>query len=181
MKLPLSDRLISRVSVAASIGLAVTLSASVGAVVWPRVAVALGVKPTPPPPAYAAGDRVDVPASWYAKAPQTLIVFARANCGACQTAQPFLKSLAGTVTAGGGAVVVAGHRETPGEDAEYTRSLGLSDSAFVVFPKGLRVRVTPTLVLVDRTGLILHAWEAVGPPERQHEIATAVEAAFPIR
>ena len=32
-----------------------------------------------------------------------------------------------------------------------------------MFPAGLRVRATPTLVLVNREGTILHAWEGVGP------------------
>ena len=80
---------------AASIVLAVVLCTSLGVVFWPRVATALGVKPAPPPPAYAAGERVDVPAAWYARRPKTLIVFARASCGACQKAQPFLKTLVG--------------------------------------------------------------------------------------
>jgi peroxiredoxin len=173
---PLSDRLVGKVSVAASIGLAVTLLGSVGVVAWPRVASALGIRPAAaaPAPAYVAGDRIDVPASWYASAPRTLVIFARANCGACLTAQHFLKTLVADVRARGAAVVVAGHRETPEADAEFTESLGLDRQAFVVFPEGLRVRVTPTLVLVDRTGAILHAWEAVGPPDRERQIAATL-------
>ncbi len=158
--------------------LAVVLLASLGVVVWPRLANALGIEPSRPAPAYVAGDRVDVPAAWYQRAPRTLILFARASCGACQTAQPFLRSLASTVLEHGAAVIVAGHRETVAEDAAFARSLGLGDDAFVPFPAGLRVRVTPTLVLVDRTGAILHAWEAVGPPDRQQAIARAVTAAL---
>lgn len=173
-----SDRLVGRLSVTASLVLAVTLCASISVVLWPRMANALGVRPAAPPPAYVAGDRIDVPAAWYSPAPKTLILFARASCGACQNAQPFLKTLVSDVTELGGAVVVAGHRETPKEDGAFARSLGLSDSAFVVFPQGLRVRVTPTLVIVDRSGAILQAWEAVGPPERQQQIAAAVQRAF---
>jgi thioredoxin-related protein len=41
---------------------------------------------------------------------------------------------------------------------------------------GLRAPATPTLVLVDRTGAILDAWEGAGPPERQAAIVKAVEA-----
>ena len=174
----LPERLISKFSVTASLVLAVTLSASVGVVVWPRVANALGIRPATPAPAYAAGDRIDVPAAWYSSAPKTLILFARASCGACLNAQSFLKTLVSDVTELGGAVVVAGHRETPKDDGAYARSLGLQDSAFVVFPEGLRVRVTPTLVIVDRSGAILQAWEAVGPPDRQQQIAAAVQRAF---
>jgi hypothetical protein len=172
------DRLINKISVTASLVLAVTLCTTVGVVFWPRVASALGIRPAPPAGAYVAGDRIDVPASWYGRAPQTLIVFARASCGACQNAQPFLKALAGTVTSHGGAVMIAGHRDTPKDDGDFAASLGLGAGTFTTFPAGLRVRRTPTLVLVDRAGVILAAWEGVGPPEQQREIATAVQQAL---
>ena len=172
------DRLIHKLSVTASLVLAVILCTTVGVVFWPRVASALGIRPAPPAGAYVAGDRVDVPALWYSRAPRTLIVFARASCGACQTAQPFLRALAGTVTSHGGAVMIAGHRETPKDDADFAATLGLGPDAFATFPAGLRVRRTPTLVLVDRAGVILAAWEGVGPADQQREIAAAVEAAL---
>jgi hypothetical protein len=172
------DRFLDRFSVTASIVLAVMLCTSLGVVFWPRVATALGIEPAPPPPAYAAGDRVDVPAAWYSRHPKTLIVFARAACGACQNAQPFLKTLAASVIEGGGGVTIAGHRESPAEDASFARSLGVAEEAIVVFPSGLRVRVTPTLILVNRDGTILHAWEGVGPDAKQQTIAAAMKAAF---
>jgi len=169
---------IDKLSVTASIVLAVTLCTSLGVVFWPRVTSALGIKPEPPAPAYAVGDLIDVPSGWYARTPKTLVVFARASCGACETAQPFLKTLVASVAERGGSVAFAGHRETPADDAVFARSLGLPDKAFAIFPAGLRVRVTPTLVVVNREGTVLHAWEGVGPPEKQHVIAAAVDAAF---
>ena len=174
------DRLINKVSVTASLVLAVVLSASTVVVVWPRVASALGLQPARVAvrPAYVPGDRIDVPASWYQRAPRTLVVFARSSCGACQNAQPFLKSLVADVETHGGAVVLAGHRDTPQSDAEFARSLGLTDAAFTVFPAGLRLKATPTLVLVNRAGTIVHAWEGVGPAEQQAAIATAILAAL---
>lgn len=173
-----SDRFLNRFSVTASIVLAVMLCTTLGVVFWPRVAAALGVKPAPPAAAYVAGDRVDVPAAWYTRHPKTLVVFARAACGACQNAQPLLKTLAASVIAGGGGVTIAGHRESPADDASFARSLGVPEEAIVVFPAGLRVRVTPTLILVSRDGTILHAWEGVGPDAKQQSITAAIAAAF---
>jgi hypothetical protein len=173
-----SDRILERFSVTASIVLAVVLCTSLGVVFWPRVAGALGLEPAPPPPAYVAGERIDVPAAWYARHPKTLVVFARAACGACQNAQPFLKTLAASVIQGGGGVTIAGHRESPADDASFARSLGVSEEAIVVFPAGLRVRVTPTVILVNRDGTILHAWEGVGPDAKQQTIAVAIAAAL---
>ena len=135
------------------------LCTSLAVVFWPRIGPTLGFTPAKPPAAYVAGDHIDVPAAWYANSPRTLVVFARAACGACQNAQPFLKTLAAAVTAHGGRVTIAGHRDSPADDAAFAKTLGVTDDAFVVFPAGLRVRVTPTLVLVNREGVILHAWE----------------------
>ncbi len=174
------DRLLDRFSVTASLVLAVTLCTSLGVVFWPRMAAAFGLNsaPAPPAPAYVAGDQVDVPAAWYSRHPRTLVVFARAACGACQTAQPFLKTLAASVIEKGGGVAIAGHRESPDEDASFAKGLGVPQDAIVVFPAGLRVRVTPTLILVARDGTILHAWEGVGPDAKQQTIQAAIAAAF---
>ena len=71
-----SDRLLRKVSMAASISLALMLVATLVYIAWPRVADALGAKPAPPPPnppVYAAGETIDTPASWYNTAPHTLI------------------------------------------------------------------------------------------------------------
>ncbi len=172
-----ADRLINKLSVTASLVLAVTLCASLGVVAWPRVASALGLEPARPAPAYSAGDRIDVPAAWYETAPRTLVLFARASCGACQTAQPFLKELVGAVVESGDAVVLVGHAGSREEDAVFAKSLGVGDAGIQSAPAGVRVRVTPTLVLVDKSGTVLNAWEGVGPPDKQKLIAAATAAA----
>jgi len=174
-----SDRLVRRVSIAASAGLALMLAATVVYVAWPRVAAAFGSKPAPVtvPPAYAAGQSIDAPAAWYADAPRTLVLFARASCAACEKAQPFLKQLVAAMAGQGGAVMA----HPPGAEADdrrFAKSLGIGDGDVFVTPAGLRVRATPTIVLVDRQGRILDAWEGAGTPERQAEILKSVTAAL---
>ena len=158
----------------------VALAASALVVAWPRVTHALGIKPKPPAAAYSAGDRVDVPADWYRSSPRTLVLFARASCGACEKAQPFLKDLA-TRISGKSAFVVAGGVETKEEDATFARSLGATESSIKTTPPGVRVRATPTLVLVDDRGIVLDAWEGVGPAEKQGAIVKAIERHLPIQ
>lgn len=171
-----SDRLVRRASIAASVGFALMLAGTIGYIAWPRVATALGVKPAAAPPAYAAGQPVDVPASWYASADTTLIVFARASCAACEKAQPFLAQLVGRVH--GRASALMAH--PPGmdeEDRQFAHSLGVADDKIMVVGNGLKVRATPTILLVNRQGRILNAWEGVGKEDRQAAILQAVDAA----
>ncbi len=58
---------------------------------------------------------------------------------------------------------------------QFARLMGVNDTGFKLVPAGLRVRATPTLVLVDRQGRILAAWEGVGPPEKQNAIARIID------
>jgi peroxiredoxin len=135
------------------------------------------VTPAKSAPAYAAGQTVDVPTQWYTSAPYTLVIFARASCGACEKAQPFLAELVQHVE-GRSDVVMAGPADTHAEDTQYARSLGVPDGRVQVVPANARVRATPTLVLVNREGMILEAWEGVGSSDHQAEIVKAVDSAM---
>jgi len=172
-----SDRTVDRFSVAATLGLVLMVAATAGYIGWPRVANALGLKPEVPPPAYAAGQRVDVPAAWYDSSPKTLIIFGRASCVACQKAQPFLKGLVARLN--GRAPAFLAH--LPGADADdvaFANSLGITGDRIVVVGPDLRVRATPTIVLVNQNGTVIDAWEGAGPPERQSSIIKAIDGAL---
>ena len=174
----LSDRLVRRASVVASIALALMLGATVMYIGWPRVASALGVRTAPPPapPAYVAGEPIDVPAAWYAGAPHTLIVFARASCAACEKAQPFLTQIVARMNGRGGGAVMAHPPGAPKDDRQFGRSLGVADDHIVQTTPGLRVRATPTIVLVNRQGVIVDAWEGAGTADRQAAILKSIDA-----
>ena len=173
---PHTARTIERIATATSIGLGLLLTITVMTVAWPRVTSALGIERTAPAPttAYEAGTIIDTPDAWHRDAPYTLVLFARSSCGACQTASPYLKTLVGRVRAKG-AVVLAGSEQARDEDAAYARGLGLTGAEFRVTPAGLRVRATPTLVLVNREGRILGTWEGVGKEDRQASITQAID------
>lgn len=168
-----TDRLMQHTSTAASLALATLLAITLAFVSWPRVAAALGLEPAGPAPAYAAGATIDTPAAWHTRQPATLVLFARASCGACQKAEPFLRQLVADLEGRAGVVLVVG-RESLGEDTAFGRALGIGDDAIHAAPEGLRVRVTPTLVLVDQRGTVLHAWEGVGPEQKQAVIEKSI-------
>jgi hypothetical protein len=170
-----TERAVHRASVAASIGLVLMVAATAGYIGWPRVANALGLAPAAAKPAYNAGERFDGPAEWYERNGVTLVIFGRASCAACEKAQPFLKSLVERMRGRAG-VVLAHPPGAEADDVAYARSIGVADDRIRTVDAGLRVHATPTLVLVDRTGAILDAWEGAGPPERQAAIVKAVEA-----
>jgi thiol-disulfide isomerase/thioredoxin len=171
-----SDRFIRRASTTAIVTFALLLTGTAGAIAWPRLAHTLGVKPPAPMAAYQIGQRVDVPAAWYEASPYTVVLFASSACGACQTAQPFLKQLV-TNLKGRANVVLATKPGDAAGDGAYGRDLGLKETAIRTIDEPLNVRSTPTLVLVNQRGEILGAWEGVGPSARQQAIASAIERA----
>jgi len=170
-----SDRLVRRASVALSAGFVVVLAATMGFIALPRVAAALGVKPPAPPPPYAAGDTVDVPAAWYASADTTLIVFARASCAACERGQPFLKQLVERMD-GRGAAMMAHPPGADADDQQFARGLGIADGHILTVAAPLKVRATPTVLIVNRQGRILGAWEGVAKADQQAAMNRAVDA-----
>jgi len=163
-----SDFLIRRTATAASVVLAAVVVWTAAQVFWPRLADG---NLAAAEPAYRAGQTIDTPAEWHDGAPYTLVIFAQAACGACQRAQPYLRSLVAHLDGRADVVMAAPGREVA-FDAQYGHGLGLPDDRTYVVPAGTRVRATPTLVLVDRSGQILGAWEGVGP-EDEHAALTA--------
>lgn len=170
------DRFVRRFTIWINALLVVMLMATAAFVMWPNLAGAESGRSTPPDPAYVPGTRIDTPADWHEPSPYTLVLFAQASCGACQRAQPFLQQLVARFADRAPVVYV-----TPGANRDdefaFGRSLGLPDTTIRWAPVDIRARVTPTLVLVDRTGTILHAWEGV-PPGDQDAIVKAIETAI---
>jgi thiol-disulfide isomerase/thioredoxin len=170
-----TEKLVEKSASLTNAGLVLLLLVTAMTVAWPRATSALGMKPRAIEPAYKTGQTIDTPSEWYASADHTLVVFARASCGACQNAEPFLKQLVADLGAKS-AVVLGSNGKEPNEELGYARALGLSETSVRVVPTGLRVRSTPTLVLVDRQGQVLAAWEGVGPEKKQKEIRASLFA-----
>jgi hypothetical protein len=175
----LKDRAVSHAATVLLVTCTLVLGVTAGVVAWPRLSHTLGVKPAAATRemAYRTGQTIDVPVEWYQSSPYTVVIFARASCGACQTAQPFLKQLVAGLK-GRASVVLAGSEFERDDDAAYGRAIGLKDQSLQVAPAGLKVRATPTLVIVNQRGEVLGAWEGVGPPTQQSVIAKAIDRAI---
>ncbi len=169
-----SDRLIRRATLAASTGLVLMVVATAGYIMWPRLTSQMGVRAAAPPP-YTAGQKIDVPSDWYTGSPHTLIVFARASCAACEKAQPFLKQLVQHMN-GRGVPMMAHPPGAPEDDAIFARTLGVAPEHIKLTTEGLRVRATPTIVLVDWQGRVVNAWEGAARAEDRVAMLAAVDA-----
>ena len=172
-----SDVLLRRVATVTSALLVMLIAGTALTIAWPRIASAMGVRPAPPPPAYQVGQTIDVPVEWYGSAPRTLVLFGQASCGACQDATLYLRQLV-THLRTRTAVVVGSPGNALEDDASWASSFGIERASVYVVPRRLRVRVTPTLVVVNQHGEILGAWEGVGPKEKHADLTAAIDKAL---
>jgi hypothetical protein len=169
-----SDILLRRVATVTSALLVVVVTGTALTIAWPRIASAMGARPSPPPPAYEVGQTIDVPLEWYASASRTLVLFGQASCGACQDAAPYLQELVSHLHSR--TTVVVGSPGTALEDdTAWAASFGIDRASVFAVPRRLRVKVTPTLVVVNQQGQILGAWEGIGPKEKHADLTAAID------
>jgi thiol-disulfide isomerase/thioredoxin len=171
-----TDTQVGRLARAANMILLAALAVTVTIAAWPRLTAAMGWHRTPAP-VYSTGSTIDTPVAWHEQSKFTLVLFARSSCSACRTAQPFLKHLVSNLR-GRTAVVLVTTGKEEAADAEYALGLGLDAGAVKVAPEGLRVRATPTLVLVNNRGRVLGSWEGVGSENKQADIAISIDRAI---
>jgi hypothetical protein len=117
----------------------------------------------PHAPAYVEGDLIDVPRNLYASTSATVLIFARSSCSVCQRAQPsFAASVRQLRTLPGVAVRLVPTGAKSDDEAAYGRAIGLSEAEITpVAVQTLRLRVVPTVVVVDRNGRIQFSAEGV--------------------
>jgi hypothetical protein len=168
---PLATRraeFVGRLALAVSIGCMVLLVGTVVVLTTPSLRARFRSTPAP---AYRVGDQIDVPARFYEGATTTLLIFARSSCSACEGARPVLTDLVAAMRSRS----KAGVRFLPTDglspaDADFARALGLDDSQIApVDIKSLRLRVVPTVVVVDQQGIVRSAWQ---PPQPLTELSS---------
>lgn len=110
---------------------------------------------------YRPGDAVPaLPGVDYSAAHRTLLIVTRSDCSFCLASFPFYQRLLAERQRIGKSVriVFLSPREDIGA-GKLLRAHRLEADAMVSYaPRELRVRVTPTLLLVDRLGQVINVW-----------------------
>lgn len=151
------------------------LAGTVAVVLSPSLRQTFGLGPAPVVPAYEIGGRVDVDPAIYQTADSTLILFARSTCTACQEGQTFFaRALAAGHASGRGTAMVAPVPELAAE-AGFGAALGLAPNQIHgTAPGSIKLRAVPALMVVDRSGTIVHAWFGLPDEVTQDDILRAL-------
>jgi hypothetical protein len=132
-----------------------------------------------PPGRYAAGDPAPAIAGIRFEAQdRLLLLFAHTRCRFCNESMAFYQQLGERVAASHGAVrfVVASPEPVAELTAHLKRHRVTPTSIVTVDPDGVRVRGTPTMVLVNRAGRVEAAWEGKLSAQQEEEVLSVLRS-----
>lgn len=117
--------------------------------------------PTPKATTYAPGEQIDgVPLKAFTGPEATVVLAISSKCAYCTASMPFYRSLAKAAGESRRPLrVIAVSRESSSTLDAYVKENSLPVWASYSEPRGFRkIRATPTLLLVDPTGVVKQAW-----------------------
>lgn len=154
------DRLIRRVAIGAALLSAAVLLTTVALAATPTIKQRLGFASSSRPLAYAVGQRVDVPAAFYASRDRTVLVFASGDCGPSVRSAAALFELATDLRGSTAGFLLITPTTMRVDQESLVRSIGLipSETTSLDVTK-LRVDAVPAAVVVDRVGRVLFSRE----------------------
>lgn len=117
---------------------------------------------------YSVGQRIDTP-DIYSGSRLTILLFTRSNCRGCQAAKPWLRTIADWASSSVDIrVAVVPVRQLSAAELAYVRELGLDERSVHVLPvSDLKVRVVPTIIVVDQRGRIQFVREGLPTSQDQ--------------
>jgi hypothetical protein len=128
------------------------------------------------PPGYAKGEAAPALQGLdFSTQERTVVLFATTRCRYCAESMPFYQRLGEKVAARRGARFVVVSPEPTAALAAYLQGRQVSPSAVLsVEARSVRVRGTPTLLVVDRRGQIDEAWEGKLTPAQEEAVLSSL-------
>jgi peroxiredoxin len=152
-------------------------------IAWTRFGMnrALETRRNAPPPAlssgpteYATGEKAPAITGINYAGKGTLLLVVRSGCHFCTDSMPLYRKLRATASEKG-VRLVAVSTDPVDVCQGYLASHGVqTDSVLSVSPGALRVRGTPTLVLVDANTIVRKVWSGRLPTDREIEVVAAI-------
>jgi hypothetical protein len=125
-----------------------------------------------PAPGVATGTKITLPDVDWAKNGKTLLLVLSTGCKFCSASAPFYQHLASNaMSQQQGAKLIAVLPQGVEQSREYLKSLNVTiDDVKQASPPALGVRATPTLILVNNTGLVTDTWVGQLSADKEAEV-----------
>lgn len=128
-------------------------------------------------PIYKPGEQVStLPGVDYSIAPATLLMIVKSDCGYCDASMPFYRRIVARRTEQKSTLrLIVGAPATDAGFDGYLGANGLSvDQTLMLNQGSLKVRATPTLLLVDSAGRVKNIWEGQLPETQERAVMDAL-------
>lgn len=169
-----SDQILRRITSLILLTCAVVTSLTIAALAKPRIERRLGLVPAEGR-SYRPNDLIDLPASLFSGADRTVLIFARSGCGACRRAKPDLQALVTGLRARQVPVSVVTSTAFRKEELDFAAEIGVdADHVYLTDLTKLRLKVVPSVLVVDRRGRVLLARENTSELQQTGSILSAV-------
>lgn len=130
--------------------------------------------PAWPPPnrtELSAGDKVPLAGIEWVKNGYTLLLVLQKGCRFCTESAPFYQRLVTETSSRADVKLVALLPQPVPEGKQYLDEIGVNIADVrQVFPNQVKVSGTPTLILVNDTGVATHVWSGKLPPEVESQV-----------
>lgn len=121
------------------------------------------------------GTKISVPGVNWSQSPRTVLLALSTSCHFCSESAPFYQRLQQQKP--NDVRIIAVLPQSPANGQNYLESLGVSVSEVFQAPlASISVSGTPTMMLIDRNGIVKDSWIGKLGDDRQAEIITALNA-----
>jgi thiol-disulfide isomerase/thioredoxin len=130
----------------------------------------------PKPASERIDRRVSLPGVDWSKSEKTLLMFLNTHCGFCKQSEPFYHRLSSQVTDHQKLRIIALFPERLEESKEYLDCAGITvDDIKQAAPDSVKIKGTPTLVLVDKNGIAKNGWIGALSPAQEAEVFASLD------
>jgi hypothetical protein len=157
--------------------IAANVALIVGTVVVGGVLVRKQFFPSAParPARIQPGERIELPGVDWSRARHTAVVVLQAGCHYCTESAPFYARLAAEAAKRPAVALLAVMPQEATQARQYLEAQKVPIGRVVqARPGSIKVRGTPTVLLVDRAGVVTRAWFGKLPPDKELEVLAAV-------
>lgn len=106
---------------------------------------------------------------------QTLVLVLSADCKYCTASAPFYRRLVEQTSLNRRTKLLALFPQSPTESQKYLSGLDVKITDIKqMTPSSLGAKGTPTLILVNASGVVIRTWEGLLPPDTQSEVLASM-------
>jgi thioredoxin-related protein len=132
--------------------------------------------PTSESPQPNIGAKLSVPGIDWSKNNKNLVLLLSDSCKYCTESAPFYQRLVQERAQRQTFHLIATFPQPVSEGRKYLNGLGVGiDDVVEVSPRAIRIRGTPTLLLVNSAGVVTDEWLGKLPPEKETEVLSRLQ------